>query len=236
MVLDKASRNVIEPNAVYNIKDLFNNPRPLDTPITEDEVVKNIHKLRNNRAPGCYQIPPELLKYARTELYDFIAESLNNTFAKHEYVSVGHRLLTTLWKPGKLKGPTKNLRPVILLIVLRKVISNTVLTRTQPKVKEYLSPSQSAYRHGRSTSDIVWCHRFTLDINSSSNISNPFDTNVVSPQEDGLSGFLFIIYLEKALRFLRDRADNNHVAGEHSYAVSSKVPSQMRASILMTQI
>ena len=216
MVLDKASRNVIEPNAVYNIKDLFDNPRPLDTPITEDEVVKNIHKLRNNRAPGCYQIPPELLKYARTELYDFIAESLNNTFAKHEYVSVGHRLLTTLWKPGKLKGPTKSLRPVILLIVLRKVISNTVLTRTQPKVKEYLSPSQSAYRHGRSTSDIVWCHRFTLDINSSSNISNPFDTNVVSPQEDGLNGFLFIIYLEKALRFLRDRADNNHVTGEHS--------------------
>ena len=96
MVLDKASRNIIEPTAVYNIKDVFDNPRPLETPITKDEVVKSIHKLRNNRAPGCYQIPPELLKHARTELNDFIAESLNNTFAKHEYVSVGHRLLTTL--------------------------------------------------------------------------------------------------------------------------------------------
>ena len=30
----------------------------------------------------------------------------------------------------------------------------------QPTVEEYLSQSQSAYGHGRSTSDITWCHRF----------------------------------------------------------------------------
>ena len=59
-------------------------------------------------------------------------------------------------------------------------------------------------------------------LESSSNISNPFDTNIGSPKGDGLSGCLFIIYLEKALRTLRDRVDNNHVTGQHSYAVSSK--------------
>ena len=50
-------------------------------------------------------------------------------------------------------------------------------------------------------------------LESSSNISNPFDTNIGSPKGDGLSGCLFIIYLEKALRTLRDRVDNNHVTG-----------------------
>ena len=55
----------------------------------------------------------------------------------------------------------------------------------------------------------------TLDIKSSSNISNPFDKNIVSPQGDGLRGYLFIIYLEKALRTLR-------AIGEHSYADSFK--------------
>ena len=59
-------------------------------------------------------------------------------------------------------------------------------------------------------------------LESSSNISNPFDTNIGSPKGDGLSGCLFIIYLEKALRTLRYRVDNNHVTGQHSYAVSSK--------------
>ena len=75
----------------------------------------------------------------------------------------------------------------------------------------------------------------TLDIKSSSNISNSFDTNVGSPQGDDLSGCLFIIYLEKAPRTLRDQVDNNHVTGEHSYSVQ-KVPDQMSASMLMTQI
>ena len=59
----------------------------------------------------------------------------------------------------------------------------------------------------------------TLDIISSSNIRNPINTNIGSPHRDGLSGCLFIIYFEKALR---DRVDDNHATGEHSYAVSSK--------------
>ena len=158
IVHDKTGRNVTEPNAVYNIiRDYFKayfsdpkesklepfigNPRPLTTLITKDEVGKTIHKLRNNRAPGYDQIPPELLKYTPTELHDLIAESLNNIFVKHEYINVGHGLLTAWQKPGKPKGSTKSLRPVILLIMLRKVISNTVLTRIQPAGEEYLSQS-----------------------------------------------------------------------------------------------
>ena len=86
IVHDKAGRNVTESNTVYKIirdhfKAQFNdptesklepfigNPRPLDTPVINDEVAKSIHKLRNNRAPGYDQIPPELVKYAPTELH-----------------------------------------------------------------------------------------------------------------------------------------------------------------------
>ena len=35
-----------------------------------------------------------------------------------------------------------------------------MLCRIPPTVEEYLSHSQSIYRQGRGTSDIVWCHRF----------------------------------------------------------------------------
>ena len=220
-------------------------------------MAKSIHKLRNNRARGYDQIPPELLKYAPTELHDFIAESLNNIFAKHQYINVGYRLLTALQKPGKTKGPAKSFCPVILLIMLRKVISNIVLTRIQPTVEEYLSHSESAYRHGRSTSNIVWFNKFLatrvqkfqeeimitgiymtsafdtikrtklIEILESLLredeiriirilLINLFDTSIGSPQRDGPSGCLFIIYLEKALRTLQDQVDNNHVIGAHS--------------------
>ena len=137
MVHVKADRNVREPDTAYNIirnhfkahfshlkqpklEPFLSNPRSLDTPITKDEVAKSFHKLRSNRAPGYDQIPPELLKYAPTELHDLIAEFLNNIFAKHEYINVCHGLLTSLQKPGKPKGPTKDLLPVILLICYEK--------------------------------------------------------------------------------------------------------------------
>ena len=36
------------------------------------------------------------------------------------------------------------------------------MTRIKSKVDKYISPSQSAYRNGRSTSDVVWAHRFII--------------------------------------------------------------------------
>ena len=39
-------------------------------------------------------------------------------------------------------------------------VSNITLGRMQEKVDTYVSPRQSAYRRGRSTSDAVWTHRF----------------------------------------------------------------------------
>ena len=50
-----------------------------------------------------------------------------------------------------------NLRPVILLPVIRK-ISNVVLAKMKPKVDEYLPLSQSAYREKRNTGDIIWAY------------------------------------------------------------------------------
>ena len=184
-----------------------------------------------------------------------MAKSLNNISAKHEYINIVHGLLTALQKFGQPKAPTKSLRPVLLLLMLRKIISNIVLTRVQPTFQQYLSHSQCTYRHGRSISDIVWCNRFlaarvqniqeeimitgidmtsaydtiqrtklieilesflredeiriirvllsntTLDIKSSSSISNPFDVNLSSPQGDGISGCPLIIPWESLMYY-----------------------------------
>ena len=60
------------------------------------------------------------------------------------------------------KGPATNLRPVILLPILRKILSNIVLRRIQPKVGQFLADSQAAYRPNRSTSDIVWAYKWIV--------------------------------------------------------------------------
>ena len=49
----------------------------------------------------------------------------------------------------------------VVLPVIRK-ISNVVLARVKPKVDEYLSVSQSAYREKRNTGDIIWAFRWII--------------------------------------------------------------------------
>ena len=300
-VHDKNGKHVSDPSKIYNIvrehfrkhftdpneppiKPFIGQSRPLHKQITTKEVKETIMKLKNNRAAGYDNIVAELLKFAHPMLYKIIAQILNQIFETHTYVNVGHGILAALQKPGKPKGPTKNLRPVILLTMLRKILSNIVLKRIQPKVEQYLSHSQSAYRAGHSTSDIVWSHRFlaariqkyeeelyitgidmssafdtikrtqmltilesflerdevrmirvllsntVLQIKTSGVTSVPFETNIGSPQGDGLSGCLFNIYLEKALQSLRERIiNNNYFLNDHTYSLTLRntLPSEL---------
>ena len=68
-------------------------------------------------------------------------------------------ILTILLKPGKFDGPVENIRPIVFLPLLRKVLS---LVRMVIPINAYLSSSQSAYRIGRSTADIIWAHRWLI--------------------------------------------------------------------------
>ena len=69
-------------------------------------------------------------------------------------------MLILVQKPGKPTGPLTSLRPIVLLSVLRKTLSLIVLSRIAPKVDEYKSSSQSGFRRGRSTADVVFGYRW----------------------------------------------------------------------------
>ena len=88
---------------------------------------------------------------------------LNNIFEKNSKINVGEGILVPVQKPWpKPKGPVKNLRPITLLNIIRKILSRMTTKRIEPKINQYLSESQSAYRRGRSTTDIVWAYRWIL--------------------------------------------------------------------------
>ena len=248
----------------------------MNKPFTQDEIRSSIKKLSNNRAPGFDNITCELIKYGTEELEAITSDILNNIFEKHNTeVEIGRGVLIALLKPKKTKGPLKNLRPITLLIIIRKILSDITLNRIKRNTDNYLSQSQSAYRSNRSTTDVVWTYRWliakavtsdvpifitgidmtaafdtikrsklleilesivdedelrmirvllsntTLEIkvNSDEVISVPFNTNVGSPQGDGLSGKLFTIYFEASLRKLREEMDKkNNIQMEHGYS------------------
>ena len=82
------------------------------------------------------------------------------TAQEHKDIEAGKGLLAPLNKPNKIKGPVSHLRAVTLLSIIRKILENITQARTDDKIMRYLSHSHSAYISLRSTSDIVWSHRW----------------------------------------------------------------------------
>ena len=140
-------------------------PRPLQTPITCEEVQFAASKLKNGKAVGPDQIPNELLKYAPVNFYRQYATLINQSFELNEHVpSFTEGYLAPLQKPGKPKGPVKSLRPLCLLNGTRKLLSLITLHRVRRQIAEYTGPWQNAYKAGHSCANIVWTQRLLISV------------------------------------------------------------------------
>ena len=58
-------------------------------------------------------------------------------------------------KPGKPQGSPANLRPIMLLSILRKILEIFIIRRIQEKIEVRIPLSWAAYKAGRSTSENV---------------------------------------------------------------------------------
>ena len=120
--------------------------------------------MKNNKSPGCDNVQAELIKYGPDILYHHIASILNHaakTGEKPLEVSLGQ--LLPLPKPNKPKGPPQNLRPIILLSVIRKLLAIIVVSRTFDRIREHISVSQAAYSPGRSTTELVFAFKILTE-------------------------------------------------------------------------
>lgn len=129
----------------------------MKSPFTSEEIKQAVKSLKNNKSPGIDQICSEMIKYGPEELNVAIAEILNRTAETGEYPKVIKQgILIPLQKPGKKKGPTEHIRPIILLSLLRKITSICMIRRTWNKIKTKIPLSQAAYQSGRSTTEQVY--------------------------------------------------------------------------------
>ena len=132
-------------------------PHTMTTPFSGEEIHKAAAKLKNGKIPGCDDEELELIKYAPIEIHQEIANILNKVAETGESViELFLGLLRPLQKPGKSKGPTENLRPIILLSVLRKILTICLIQRTWERLKNHIPPDQAAYQPGRGTTEQVF--------------------------------------------------------------------------------
>lgn len=129
-------------------------PTAMETPFTKAEIEKAVKRLKLHKSPGEDEVCAELLRYGTHELYDEIAEILNNIASSGEFPKeLNQGLLAPLQKPGKPKGPTENLRPIILFSIFRKILAICMLDRISTRLSDEIPLTQAAYRKGRSTTE-----------------------------------------------------------------------------------
>ena len=132
-------------------------PKEMTKPFTATEVRKAIDSLKSNKSPGLDNLQAELIKHGPKEIHERIANLLNDiaktgTFPKE----IKEGILVPLPKPGKPQGPPENLRPIILLSVIRKILAICMIRRTIDKLNNKIPLTQAAYREGRSTTEQVY--------------------------------------------------------------------------------
>ena len=129
-------------------------PAEMRLPFTEKEIKSAVKSLKNNRSPGIDEITAEHLKNGPDLVYEKIATLLNHTAATGDFPKeLNCGVLIPLQKPGKKKGPPANLRPVILLSMIRKILAICLIRRIGDRVDQQIPPSQAAYRSGRGTTE-----------------------------------------------------------------------------------
>ena len=67
-----------------------------------------------------------------------------------------HGLIIPIQKPGKQKGKVENIRPIILLSMLQKLLATCFIKRISYKIYSMMPLSQASCRKGRSTTEHVF--------------------------------------------------------------------------------
>ncbi|XP_071965609.1 uncharacterized protein [Antedon mediterranea] len=131
----------------------------MKNPFKIEEIKLAAKKLKNGKSPGPDEVHSELIKYAPDNIFSSIATMFNDMVmtgkAPHD---ITEGIIVPLHKPGKQKGIVKNLRPVVLLNIIRKILAICLINRIDDKLMTIIPPSQAAYCKGRSVTE----HVFTL--------------------------------------------------------------------------
>ena len=131
-------------------------PSKMEKPFTHTEIEKAAKSMKNGKSVGEDKLNAEYVKYGPTAILQGIANILNNIAETWKHPKENKSgILTPLPKPGKKQGPPSNLRPIILLSTLRKILAICMIKRCWNRFKTKIPLEQAAYQEGRSTTEHV---------------------------------------------------------------------------------
>lgn len=104
-----------------------------------------IKRLKLGKAPGCNNIPPDVLKADITATIDVLHGLLNEIWIKEEVPTDWRRgLIVTIPKKGNL-SECRNLRGIMLLSVPSKILYRIILNRIQKTLDRIFRKEQTGF-------------------------------------------------------------------------------------------
>ena len=176
-------------------------PTKLHQPFKTEEIGQAAKIMKIGSSPGCDDVNGEYLKYAPTEIHKYIADTLNRTFETGEPIEeLQLGILTSLLKPGKKKGQPENIRPIILLSVIRKVLTICMIQHFWDRISDAIPTEQAAYQPGRGTTEHVFAVKMIAEKAITSNDYTAFLLLLdMSKAFDTVDRELLFNHLEKIL-------------------------------------
>ena len=118
--------------------------------ITDQECIKAIKEMKNQKSPGSDDITTEFYKLFWNEIKEYFLKSINFSFQKQELTDLQKQsIFTLLPKPGKDTTLLENWRPISLLNVDYKIITKVIANRIKTVLPNIIHESQSGFMKGR---------------------------------------------------------------------------------------
>jgi len=130
----------------------------LNGDITSEEVLKEINKLKNNKAPGEDGLPGELYKSLSSQLLPVIVKLFNTIFHTGIFPECwSTAIIITLFKKSD-RNECGNYRGISLLCVISKIFMGIICDRLTKwsDMNEHIIEEQAGFRGGYSTIDNIF--------------------------------------------------------------------------------
>ena len=139
-------------------------PIPMSEPFTWKDIYEASLKRSINKSPDNNGLQAEHIIYAPKHVHQDIANLLNEVTATGTYPQeLKHGLIIPIRKPGKHIAKVENIRPVILLSILQKLLATCFIKRISDKIYSMIPLSRAACRQGRSTTEHVFAMKILCE-------------------------------------------------------------------------
>ena len=137
---NKPKRHVLSPTAEESMV----------YPFGEEEYIRGIATLKNNKAAGIDDVLVEQLKDLGTKTHKWLLAMLNNCFTQNNIPTIWRNWkIIAILKHGKDSVTPKNYRPISLLCHTYKLHERLILNRISPTIEEHLIKEQAGFRPGK---------------------------------------------------------------------------------------